>query len=396
MKLNLFKENKFNSIVLLLIIAVGILLSMSGCISPEPDENKALNPEITGMRTPERTQLPTVTNPAETYKGGTISIEGDDEFTAAKGVVRGSGTQADPYIIEGWTIDLSSYGTGDSESGIYIFDTTKYFVIRNCRVEDAKRYSSGISLSLVSNGKIENCVLRNNSDGISLSGSDNIIISGNTFENNRYSGISTGSSSSDNVTISNNVITGNADEGIDFHYLTNSYALNNTIRNNGDGISITSSSTSTISNNIVQGNKFTGIDVSYGGWEGGDKNIISYNDVSGNGDCGISVYGIYDTITHNTVNGNGCGISLDRVYLIDITAGNNIVSYNTASNNKHAGIYTCLDCTGNTISDNTALSNNAVKEYYADGSPKFYDIQIDNELNTLNNNVYGTIYIYKR
>lgn len=396
MKMKLFKGNKFNSIVLLLIIAIVIpLLSMSGCISIESDEYDELNPEITDVQTPESTHQPTVTKPTETYKGGVISIEGDDEFTAANGVVRGSGTQADPYIIEGWTIDSSSYGTDYGEdTGIYIFDTTKYFVIRNCRVEDAPEYGVGISLYLVSNGKIENCVLRTNSYGISLGGSYNIIISDNTIENNRHAGISNGAISSDNVTISNNIITGNAEEGIEFHYLTNSYILNNTIRNNGKGIRMSSSITCTVSNNIVQGNNNDGIEVSYGGWEEGDKNTISYNDVSGNGGSGIWVSGSYDTIIHNTVNGNEWGITLASIGLSDTAAGNNIISNNAVSNNKKGGILTQSYCTGNTISYNTVLSNNVDKEYYGDGSPRYLDIEIGSSPNTLDNNVYGTIYIY--
>lgn len=396
MKIKLFKEKKFNSIVLLLIIAIVIpLLSMSGCISIESDEYNELNPEIPDIQTPESVQQPAVTKPTETYKGGVISIKGDDEFTAANGVVRGSGTQANPYIIEGWTIDSSSYGTDYGEdTGIYIFDTTKYFVIRNCRVKDAPEYGVGISLYLVSNGKIENCVLRTNLNGISLGGSYNIIISDNTIENNRNAGISNGATSSDNVTISNNIITGNADEGIEFHYLTNSYIFNNTIRNNDQGIYMSSSSTSTVSNNIVQENKKAGIEVSYGGWEGGDKNIISYNDVSGNGGSGIWVSGSYDTIIHNTVNGNEWGITLASIGLSDTAAGNNIISNNTVNNNNYGGILTENYCTGNTISYNTVLSNNAAKEYYGDGSPRYLDIDIGNSLNTLDNNVYGTIYIY--
>jgi len=52
-----------------------------------------------------------------------IIIHGNDEFTTESGVTGGSGTQNDPYIIEGWEVCL-----------IMIYDTTAYFVIRNCCV----------------------------------------------------------------------------------------------------------------------------------------------------------------------------------------------------------------------------------------------------------------------
>ena len=98
----------------------------------------------------------------EKYRGGQIQIKGDKDFTAANGVVKGSGTSSDPYIIEGWTIDASNISdTSYIDHGIYVYDTSKYFVIRNCRVENATGYGNGISLFSVSNGRIENITIAN-------------------------------------------------------------------------------------------------------------------------------------------------------------------------------------------------------------------------------------------
>ena len=54
-----------------------------------------------------------------------ILIEGDANFTAANGVVAGSGTPSDPYVIAGWQIDAST------ANAIEIRDTTAPFVIRD-------------------------------------------------------------------------------------------------------------------------------------------------------------------------------------------------------------------------------------------------------------------------
>ncbi|MBU3902481.1 MAG: right-handed parallel beta-helix repeat-containing protein, partial [Candidatus Thermoplasmatota archaeon] len=57
-----------------------------------------------------------------------IHIYGNDDFTEENGVVNGSGTESDPYIIEGWDIDASQ----GSNAGIEIRNTNVYFIIRNC------------------------------------------------------------------------------------------------------------------------------------------------------------------------------------------------------------------------------------------------------------------------
>ena len=397
-----------NTTVVVSMLLVGLLLF--GCASTSPQDyttpaqnytqNNAQNYTPDYSQNNSNPTSPDISNPTETYKGGPISIKGDDEFTAANGVVSGSGTPSDPYIMEGWTIDASSSNasieSGESPCGISLFQTSKYFVIRNCLVKNAGRPGSGIELIFASNGKIENCTFTNNYDGISLSGSDNTIISGNTIEN-CGNGVEAGFYSSDNVTVSNNVITNCNGSGVYFNALTNCHVLNNTIRNkNGSGIHVSSSMNCTISNNIVQGNENEGIDVSESGWEGGDNNIISNNDVSGNGDRGIRVYGSYDIISHNTVNGNNWGIDLENVGLMDIAAGHNIVSNNTASNNRENGFYLCTGCVGNIVTSNTFVSNNADNEYFDNdyfgyGGPRWYDMYIDNKNNVFKDNTYGTI-----
>jgi len=128
----------------------------------------------------------------------------------------GSGTENDPYIIENWAINASA------AHGIYIANTTAYFVVRNCLVENGTSTCYGIYLYNVVNGRIENNTLMNNSRAIYIDLSDynnlnnNIVkngsyaiylksscdynnLTGNTCENNSY-GIYVGYSDQANLT----------------------------------------------------------------------------------------------------------------------------------------------------------------------------------------------------
>ncbi|MHA1205670.1 MAG: NosD domain-containing protein [Candidatus Heimdallarchaeaceae archaeon] len=106
----------------------------------------------------------------------TIEISSDSDFSAFPG----SGTEADPYIIEGYNI------TTDADYGIYIHDTTKYFIVRNCYI-DAK--NTGVYISNVADNTakiINNTLTNNNMYGIYLVDSDYANITNNTITNNGY------------------------------------------------------------------------------------------------------------------------------------------------------------------------------------------------------------------
>ena len=108
-----------------------------------------------------------------------IYIFGDAGFTNNPAVVGGTGTSADPYLIEGWTIR-----TPDADYGIYIDHTTSHFVIRDCAVEHTR--SVGIYLNSASNGRIEGCTVRRNGVGIYLLHSCDNILRGNRIVENDY------------------------------------------------------------------------------------------------------------------------------------------------------------------------------------------------------------------
>lgn len=93
--------------------------------------NKAI-PAILGILLLTAIQAPTLQGSPDpqypTPNTGPISIIGDAGFSESGAVVSGSGTESDPYIIEGWVINA------ESSDGILIKDTGAHFLIRNCTV----------------------------------------------------------------------------------------------------------------------------------------------------------------------------------------------------------------------------------------------------------------------
>ena len=146
-----------------------------------------------------------------------ITITNDGDFITYG--FPGLGTAEDPYLIENYNI------TTNSEIGIYIEDTTKYFVIRNCYIDAYRRgidientalgttsiinntcfnnlHEFGIKLYQASFATIISNTCINSRDGIQVHTSSGVIIANNTCINNDYQGIKM--EFSFNATIMNN------------------------------------------------------------------------------------------------------------------------------------------------------------------------------------------------
>jgi len=291
-----------------------------------------------------------------------IKIFSNADFTAQNGVTSGSGTAADPYIIENWVIDARS------SHGIWIENTTANFIIRNCTIENGSSYN-GIYLENVKNGKIENCHLRKNYIGIFLSDSTNNVIKNSWIENNYEHNIKLFRSdnnqiiddnlyvsifslfsydifleNSHNNKIENNHVGGREDfwnYGIYLSNAENNYIFGNIVENIG-GISLYSSENNTLENNYLENCLGYGISLSHS-----ENNLIQRNLVEN------STYGIYLSNSEN-----------------------NRLLNNISRNNSIWGIY--LGSSGGSYFRNNIFENNRWNYYEFGSSLNDYIQDIDN------------------
>lgn len=84
-----------------------------------------------------------------------IRIRSNGEFTAENGVVQGSGTSHDPFVIRGWEIKA-----GRLDEGIYIRNVNAHYVIEGNKLYHDPPNETGMGIYLVNAG--ENGVIRFN------------------------------------------------------------------------------------------------------------------------------------------------------------------------------------------------------------------------------------------
>jgi len=224
----------------------------------------------------------------------TTKIHIDNNWTATNstfGWCSGSGTPADPYVIENVTIDAQNEG-----SCIYIENTVEYFIIQNCTLMNSEASpNAAIRLDFVSNGRIlDNIITDNNGQAISVYVGYNILVEDN-------------------------------------------YVINN-----GYGVTLSYSNGNKIINNYMQDCEVYGIYL----WSS-DNNLISQNEIKHCGHSIIGGHGIYisesgnpsyvdsinNTITHNYVdNSRKSGIYIN-------SCDNNTIFGNIILNNLDYGIF---------------------------------------------------------
>jgi len=122
-----------------------------------------------------------------------IMIEGNDNFTSENGVTGGSGTEADPYILENWII----VGDGSISTGIVVNNTDVYFIIRNCTIYNFDLWNyCGLIFNNVTNGIIDNISLYENCYGAFIIDSSYIEINQCLCYSIEYQGLALSNSSS--------------------------------------------------------------------------------------------------------------------------------------------------------------------------------------------------------
>lgn len=307
-----------------------------------------------------------------------ISINGNSEFNntlfPSNGVVSGNGTASDPYIIDGWDIDASI------GFGIWITNTNAFFIIKNCDIHGGfPSYFPGIALSNCTNGTLIGNNCSNNSFGIEIDSSSDIIVSENIMIDCGM-GLD-GSSLSQWITHS--IDTSNTVNGKPVYYHKNQSGItvaagagqiilanctditieNQDLRDASVGIEIGFSSRITTMNNNCGSNSGCGIYLE------SSSNIIVSNDNCSNDGYGIELW----SSGNNSVSNNNCSKSYYGMYLW--SSSNNSVSGNNCSSNNMEGIE--LDS-----SKNNALSNNTCSNDY-----EAISIWSSSDSNTLINNI---------
>jgi len=93
--------------------------------------------------------------------GEPISIRSDAEFTPENGVIAGSGTSEDPYLISGLEIDASTV-----PYGILVESTTAVFRIEDCRIIGA--VSAAVRLIATQSASVARCSIEASDTAIQL------------------------------------------------------------------------------------------------------------------------------------------------------------------------------------------------------------------------------------
>ncbi|MFX0030890.1 MAG: nitrous oxide reductase family maturation protein NosD [Candidatus Hermodarchaeota archaeon] len=320
-----------------------------------------------------------------------INNSGWADFKSA-GNCTGNGTYSDPYVIEDVVID-----GGGSGSCIWIENSTVYFRIENCTLNNSGDHwkDAGIKLINTTNGVIISNNCSNNEVGIFIWESDNNFITGNNFSNWDYGIFAFYSNNntitanfaynhhwggiwleeSNKTTISENIIIGGDNVGIILHDGSNHNIVskNKLINIDGAGIGLGKNYNNTVSGNEVNYNKQDGIslidsnnnsisenEVNYNENDGislfrSDSNIISGNYISKNLQDGISLYeSDNNSVLGNEVNYNNNGIALE-------TSDYNNVSVNILIDNAKC-IYE-IDCIGNFIEKNDCRKQKTIHGY---------------------------------
>jgi len=293
----------------------------------------------------------------------------------------GSGTFADPYLIEDLNIDAEN-----NNQGILIeASITKYFIIRNCEVYNGSLgfpvTIGGIDLDAARNGLIINNTIYNcNSVGIKLDYCQNVTVTSNQIYDNEIYGIHI--KNSDNNTISYNEI-------------------NNTIQYAGLYMQI--SDNNSINDNMVNNTKSnSGLIIG----SGADNNTFVNNHVYNSLNDGISVFTAHSNIFINNkaLNNGRYGFRLedsDNNKLIGNLAQNNtehglliddshscIIDGNTFMYNNGSGIFN--DRANFTIITDNTVSNNKLSGIEIHES---VSIRIEDNANSFNYNTYAGIYL---
>jgi parallel beta-helix repeat protein len=355
------ERRRLDSAMVTIIFAASTILAFSVSHLSNGPDTAVLGERIDAGSTVLRTMALTAHDP--------IYIQGDAGFTNESGVIWGSGTESDPYLIGGWDVNASH------EDAISILDTTSFFVVSSCYVHDGGDYHSGIILYNTTNGRVVKNLCLNSYWNLGLFLSNDSIVTDNTCAGGRYGLFLL---YCDNALLLGNDCSNNS-EAITLWYATNCDILDNNCSSGGAGIKLD------ISNgNTVVGNECN-LTASSGIWAGGSRdNLIEDNNCSSNAQSGISFTG---SCNNNTICRNICSTNSEYGVYVNSHSSNNTISENNCSQNTMSGIFIISsacntitfnqlwmntqfgvflrwDTSGNTAVDNIFAYNNGASDVY--------------------------------
>jgi len=290
-----------------------------------------------------------------------ITILGNNDFTAANGVLYGTGTLDDPYIIADWKIDVP-VGT---PYGIKVENASAHFVLRELIIDGAReKQGAAIRLGFISAATIEHCLISNTHNGVTIASSTNVVMKDNRLQvtgkglsvigvstdeyrhtidetnllngypinyfcgrnGERVSGFNSNNlyiAACQNMTIANNEIVDG--DGIQLAFVNNSLIDSNVAyRNCEDGISLYWSNDNTITDNELGNNHRAGIQL----WLS-NGNKLSQNQLLANSYGAIVSASDNNNLYSNTIAANPIGIELDAGSARNTIAGSIIYHENT-------------------------------------------------------------------
>ncbi len=293
----------------------------------------------------------------------TINIDGNNQFNSTNGVVKGDGSENNPFLIENWSIEAEDY------HGIWIKNTNAYFVIRNCIIFNGKnnhQNNNGIYLENVKNGAIENNRIFSNYHGIYLEDSDNNILSNNNCFNHSYGILLIDSRYN---TLENNICFNN-NEAINLDNSSyNKLEKNICSENKHTSIYLGDSSNNTIKNNVCLNQSFRGIVLSKS-----SHNILANNFCSKSFQWGEGIK-LYSSSKNTLINNTllECDDISLRISNLNIIKNNNCsknsgISLEDSESNQIINNI-CINSSGisiagskfNTIKNNTCMNGKGIK-----------------------------------
>jgi len=302
---------------------------------------------------------------------GPITILGNGDFTEENGVLSGSGTAGDPYVIAGWEIGVPA----DGFYGVKIENVTAWFVLRGLIISGAGQLDgAAVRIGFATGGVIEDCTIASSVNGIQIASSTDITIRNNVLYVYGLGLNVTGESPSEyrHAIEESNLLNdlpvyyyhdldGERIEGIETRHLTVAASRNVTVVGNsvrdGDGIQLAFVTDSTVTANIAgrDNNVLTGHAIHL---YQSERNVVTANLIKNTRLAGIQL----TLSSDNEITGNYLGVNDTGIRLVG-------ASGNLIGENELLGCYTAVWLVGGSRS-NRIEGNIVVGKVSEDGDQR--------------------------